>query len=172
MVSRTGESISAQLKSAAHSEHRRNRWDADAAEYSRTPNQTSPGVSTFASHSQTNSGTSSPTRSYDTRNTSSATALLANYFRRIRSCITIETCVSFPGGVRLSPAPLKFQSQNRPLYHSCRLMPSRFSATAFMPTGYGGGVWESNPPFDPRRNESPALKAGKVTGPFSPPQTV
>jgi hypothetical protein len=36
--------------------------------------------------------------------------------------------------------------------------------------GLGGGVWESNPPFDPRRNESPALKAGKVTGLFSPPQ--
>jgi hypothetical protein len=33
-------------------------------------------------------------------------------------------------------------------------------------------VWESNPPFDPRRTESPALKAGKVTGLFSPPGTV
>jgi hypothetical protein len=30
-------------------------------------------------------------------------------------------------------------------------------------------VWESNPPFDPRRTESPALKAGKITGPLSPP---
>jgi hypothetical protein len=30
-------------------------------------------------------------------------------------------------------------------------------------------VWKSNPPFDPRRAESPALKAGKVTGPLSPP---
>src|SRR5579859_1203345 len=35
----------------------------------------------------------------------------------------------------------------------------------------GGGVWKSNPPFDPRRAESPALKAGKVTAPFSPPQS-
>jgi hypothetical protein len=34
---------------------------------------------------------------------------------------------------------------------------------------FGGGVWKSNPPFDPRRAESPALKAGKITGPFSPP---
>jgi hypothetical protein len=34
----------------------------------------------------------------------------------------------------------------------------------------GGGVWESNTPFGPRRTESPALKAGKVTGPFSPPR--
>jgi len=34
---------------------------------------------------------------------------------------------------------------------------------------HGGGVWKSNPPFDPRRAESPALKAGKVTGPHSPP---
>src|SRR6266436_6783977 len=34
---------------------------------------------------------------------------------------------------------------------------------------FGGSVWESNPPFDPRRTESPALKAGKVTGLFSPP---
>ena len=34
----------------------------------------------------------------------------------------------------------------------------------------GGSVWESNPPFDPRRTESPALKAGKVTGLFSPPK--
>jgi hypothetical protein len=33
----------------------------------------------------------------------------------------------------------------------------------------GGGVWESNPPFDPRRAESAALKAATVTGPFSPP---
>src|SRR5882724_5318474 len=33
----------------------------------------------------------------------------------------------------------------------------------------GGGVWKSNPPFGPRRVESPALKAGKVTGPLSPP---
>ena len=30
-------------------------------------------------------------------------------------------------------------------------------------------MWKSNPPFDPRRAESPALKAGKVTGPLSPP---
>ena len=30
-------------------------------------------------------------------------------------------------------------------------------------------MWKSNPPFDPRRTESPALKAGKVTGPLSPP---
>ena len=35
--------------------------------------------------------------------------------------------------------------------------------------GFGGGVWKSNPPFDSRRAESPALKAGKVTGPLSPP---
>jgi hypothetical protein len=33
-------------------------------------------------------------------------------------------------------------------------------------------VWESNPPFDPRRAESPALKTGKVTGPLSPPLAV
>ena len=33
----------------------------------------------------------------------------------------------------------------------------------------GGSVWESNPPFDSLRAESPALKAGTVTGPFSPP---
>jgi len=33
----------------------------------------------------------------------------------------------------------------------------------------GGSVWESNPPSDPRRAGSPALKAGKVTGPLSPP---
>jgi len=32
----------------------------------------------------------------------------------------------------------------------------------------GGSVWESNPPFDPRRTESPALKAGEITGPLSP----
>jgi hypothetical protein len=36
----------------------------------------------------------------------------------------------------------------------------------------GGSVWESNPPFDPRRAESPALKAGKITGPLSPPMRV
>jgi hypothetical protein len=30
-------------------------------------------------------------------------------------------------------------------------------------------VWESNPPFDPLRTESPALKAGEITGPLSPP---
>ena len=30
-------------------------------------------------------------------------------------------------------------------------------------------MWKSNPPFGPRRVESPALKAGKVTGPLSPP---
>jgi hypothetical protein len=41
--------------------------------------------------------------------------------------------------------------------------------TAVMSLRYGGSVWESNPPFDPRRTESPALKAGKVTGLFSPP---
>jgi hypothetical protein len=37
---------------------------------------------------------------------------------------------------------------------------------------FGGSVWESNPPFDPRRTESPALKTGKVTGPLSPPEQV
>ena len=35
---------------------------------------------------------------------------------------------------------------------------------------FGGSVWESNPPFDSLGAESPALKAGTVTGPFSPPQ--
>jgi hypothetical protein len=35
---------------------------------------------------------------------------------------------------------------------------------------FGGGVWESNPPFVPLRNGSPALKAGKITGLFSPPR--
>jgi hypothetical protein len=34
---------------------------------------------------------------------------------------------------------------------------------------FGGGVWKSNPPFGSQRAESPALKAGKVTGPLSPP---
>ena len=33
----------------------------------------------------------------------------------------------------------------------------------------GGSVWKSNPPPGPRRTASPALKAGKVTGPRSPP---
>jgi len=37
---------------------------------------------------------------------------------------------------------------------------------------FGGSVWESNPPFDPLRTESPALKAGEVTGPLSPPGKV
>ena len=35
---------------------------------------------------------------------------------------------------------------------------------------FGGSVWESNPPLASRRDGSPALKAGKVTGPISPPQ--
>ena len=35
---------------------------------------------------------------------------------------------------------------------------------------FGGSVWESNPPFDPLRTESPALKAGEITGPLSPPE--
>jgi hypothetical protein len=30
-------------------------------------------------------------------------------------------------------------------------------------------VWESNPPLDPLRAESPALKTGEITGPLSPP---
>jgi hypothetical protein len=38
--------------------------------------------------------------------------------------------------------------------------------------GLGGSVWESNPPFDPLRTESPALKAGEITGPLSPPREV
>src|ERR1700683_1537564 len=33
----------------------------------------------------------------------------------------------------------------------------------------GGSVWESNPPSVPRRYGTPALKAGKTTGPLSPP---
>ncbi len=62
----------------------------------------------------------------------------------------------------------------------CAAAPSRrfLAATAWLrdslptltPLRSGGGVWKSNPPFDPRRAESPALKAGKVTGPLSPPQ--
>ena len=35
---------------------------------------------------------------------------------------------------------------------------------------YGGSVWESNPPFGPLKAESPALKAGEITGPLSPPR--
>ena len=53
-----------------------------------------------------------------------------------------------------------------------RLLPPRFSITSVRPKGYGGSVWESNPPFDPRRTESPALKAGEITGPLSPPRAV
>src|SRR5277367_5745784 len=33
----------------------------------------------------------------------------------------------------------------------------------------GGSVWESNPPFCPRRTESMALKATRTTGPLAPP---
>src|SRR5713226_1507470 len=44
-----------------------------------------------------------------------------------------------------------------------------FFATVVISVRYGGSVWESNPPFDPLRTESPALKAGEVTGPLSPP---
>jgi hypothetical protein len=33
-------------------------------------------------------------------------------------------------------------------------------------------VWKSNPPPSPRRTASPALKAGKVTGPRSPPRLI
>jgi hypothetical protein len=33
-------------------------------------------------------------------------------------------------------------------------------------------VWESNPPLGSQRAESPALKAGKITGSLSPPQKV
>src|SRR5271156_3677559 len=33
----------------------------------------------------------------------------------------------------------------------------------------GGSVWESNPPFWPRRTESMALKATRTTGPLAPP---
>jgi len=36
----------------------------------------------------------------------------------------------------------------------------------------GGGVWKSNPPFRSLRTESPALKAGEITGPLSPPGEV
>ena len=36
----------------------------------------------------------------------------------------------------------------------------------------GGSVWKSNPPPGPRRTASPALKAGKVTGPRSPPRKI
>src|SRR5580658_6193314 len=36
----------------------------------------------------------------------------------------------------------------------------------------GGSVWESNPPPDPRRAGSPALKAGRITGPLAPPKRV
>jgi hypothetical protein len=38
-----------------------------------------------------------------------------------------------------------------------------------MRDSYGGSVWESNPPSFPRRDGSPALKAGRITGPHAPP---
>ena len=30
-------------------------------------------------------------------------------------------------------------------------------------------MWESNPPSTPRRDGSPALKTGRITGPLAPP---
>jgi hypothetical protein len=63
---------------------------------------------------------------------------------------------------RFSPVPAGLtapQAATRSCSRVCHL--SHVSA--------GGGVWKSNPPFDPRRTESPALKTGKVTGPLSPP---
>jgi hypothetical protein len=70
--------------------------------------------------------------------------------------------------VRLSLAPLKIGISQIVVCY-CRLLPPRFSVTSVRSKGYGGSVWESNPPFDPLRTESPALKAGEITGPLSPP---
>jgi len=63
----------------------------------------------------------------------------------------------------------KLMLQNRICFSYCRLLPPRLFATSDRSKRYGGSVWESNPPPDPRRAGSPALKARKVTGPLSPP---
>src|SRR5208282_5524280 len=64
------------------------------------------------------------------------------------------------------PYPWRFRQRVGPLFFLC-LFASLLLCLFF---SLGGGVWKSNPPFDPRRAESPALKAGKVTGPHSPPK--
>src|SRR5712664_3377381 len=77
----------------------------------------------------------------------------------------------FLGSVRgtgFHPCRPKSNHKTSPFAAKCRLLPPHFFATAAISIRYGGSVWESNPPFDPRRTESPALKAGKVTGLFSP----
>src|SRR5579883_142860 len=67
-----------------------------------------------------------------------------------------------PSGIRLAAFDLWL------LTYGFWLMAQRLRLTAN--AWFGGGVWKSNPPPVPRRNASPALKAGKVTGPLSPPQ--
>ena len=77
----------------------------------------------------------------------------------------------FSSGVTLGSNALNGGSpEERKL--SCSILVQFFGESqklAFLLRFFGGSVWESNPPSTPRRDGSPALKTGRITGPLAPP---
>jgi hypothetical protein len=74
--------------------------------------------------------------------------------------------ISGPNNQASRPSCLIFLLRANPVPRTNVWPPARSDGHARM---VGGSVWESNPPSGSRRARSPALKAGKVTGPLSPP---
>src|SRR4029077_18496735 len=72
------------------------------------------------------------------------------------------TCASPRGKQQGRPAFVAHGHVRHPLM--CSLLFPRANANNSEKTGYGGSVWESNPPSTPRRDGSPALKTGRITG--------
>ena len=79
----------------------------------------------------------------------------------------------FPAYVLKEPAHRPCRSLNyckdRTLNRYCCLWLPRCFLTSDRSKRYGGSVWESNPPSRPLRTGSMALKATRITGPYSPP---
>ena len=54
----------------------------------------------------------------------------------------------------------------------CSLVFPRANASNSPDRTYGGSVWESNPPPNPRRTRAMVLKTMRTTGPLAPPRAV
>jgi hypothetical protein len=89
-----------------------------------------------------------------------------SYFSIPKKCIIMHF---FPKSARNMHYSALFSALAQPYPSTRHYTPAEYFIPKYI-LEFGGGVCESNAPFVPRRNGSPALKAGKITGLFSPPR--
>ena len=87
----------------------------------------------------------------------------------IRRSRSSTTRISFR--MRIKESPRSYPAESVKTWRNWSQSPnwSQLRSRLHETIGLGGSVWESNPPSTPRRDGSPALKTGRITGPLAPP---